>query len=168
MDVKWASVQFSIWGLGNTTFYDDVVWLMKVNKKWVLTSLERNTTGIDILPVCSWKTHLCCDVFRQFIKGESVSLNSICQACISFQWNNFDVHLLLSIALRLHFFFLFSLLSIKYAGHFTNCCQNNPNSPEQWVYGNSFIDADPLTSPGLALQRPLNDLNQLLKPRRRL
>lgn len=46
-----GQVSNSLYGVSETTFYDDVVWLMKVNKKWVLTSLERNTSGIDILPV---------------------------------------------------------------------------------------------------------------------
>lgn len=56
-------------------------------------------------------------------------------------------------------FFLFLLTSYQICCHFTNYCQNNPNSPGQWVYGNAFIGAAPIASPGLALQRPLNDLN---------
>lgn len=132
---------------------------MKVNKKWVLPSLERNTIRTDILPHVFLKSTPFLRCLQIMNYRESVPLSQIFQACISSQRDNFNARLLLSITLYLHFFSLFPLPGIKYAGHFTSCCQNNPNSPEQGVYGNAFIGAAPIASPGLALPRPLHDLN---------
>lgn len=100
--------------------------------------------------------------------SESIFLSEIWQASTSFQEDSFNVHLL-SIIQHRPFLFLFYLLGIKYAATLQTVAKVILTGQSTEYMEMHLLGAPPISSPGLAVQRPLNDLiSQLLKPRRQL
>lgn len=99
---------------------------------------------------------------------ESIFLNEILQAYTSVQEDRVNVHLL-SIIQHLPFLFLFYLSGIKYAATLQTAAKVILTGQSTEYREMRLLGAPPISSPGLAVRRPLNDrISQLLKPRRQL